>query len=64
MEGTWLTPPKALRVSSAGKVMVFIRDGHGVIMVDYVEEGHTINGAKERRRLYQEIVTKRSGKLT
>ena len=36
-------------------------------MVDYLEEGRTINGAyyaEELRRLRQEIVRKRNGKLT
>ena len=36
-------------------------------MVDYLEEGRTINGAyyaKELRRLRQEILKKRRGKLT
>ena len=42
-------------------------DNQGVIMVDYLEEGRTINGAyyaEELRRLRQEIVRKRRGKLT
>ena len=43
------------------------REKHRVIMVDCLEEGCTINGAcyaQELRRLRQEIVRKRKGKLT
>ena len=54
---------KFKRFSSAGKVMAFIFwDIQGVTMVDYLEEGHTINSAyfaEELRRLRQEIVRKR-----
>ena len=62
-------PPKKLkRVSSEGKVMASIFwDNHGVIRVDYLEEGRTINGAycaEELRWLRQETVRKRRGKLT
>ena len=42
-------------------------DSQGIIMIDYLEEGSTINGsyyAEELRRLHQEIVKKRRGKLT
>ena len=42
-------------------------DGQGVIMIDYFEQGRTINGAyyaAELRRLRQEIARKRRGKLT
>ena len=47
MAAAWLTPPKTFkRVSSAGKVMASIFwDSQGVIMVDYLEDGRTINGA-------------------
>ena len=41
-------------------------DSQGVIMVDYLEEGHMMNGAyyaEEPRWLPQEIVKKRRGKL-
>ena len=59
---------KFKRVSSAGKVMASIFwDIQGVIIVDYLEERHTLNGAyyaKELRRLRQDIVEKRRGKLT
>ena len=62
------TPKKFKRVSSAGKVMASIFwDSQGVIMVDYLAEGHMINGvyyAEELRWLHQEIVNKRRGKLT
>ena len=39
----------------------------GVIMIDYLEQGRTINGAYyagKLRRLLQEITRKRQGKLT
>ena len=41
-------------------------DSQDVIMVDYLEEGHRINGTyyAELSRLCQEIVKKRRGKLT
>ena len=55
-------PKKFKRVSSAGKVMTSIFwNNQGVTMVDYLEEGRTINGAyyaEELRRLRQEIVRK------
>ena len=45
MEVHWLTTPKKFeRVPSAGKVMVSIfLDSQGVIMIDYLEKGYTIN---------------------
>ena len=42
-------------------------DSQGIIMIDYLQQGRTINGAyyaDELRRLRQEIVRKRRGKLT
>ena len=61
-------PKKFRRVSSAGKVIAStFWDNQGVIMVDYLEEGRTINGAyyaEELRRLRQEIVRKGREKLT
>ena len=42
-------------------------DSQGVIMIDYLEQHHTINGAYnagELRRLRQEIARKRRRKLT
>ena len=47
MEAPWLTPPKKFkRVHSVGKVMTSIFwDSQEVIMVDYLEQGRTINGA-------------------
>ena len=58
-------PKKFKRVSSAGKVMASIFwYSQCVIMVDYFEEGRTMNGAyyaEELRRLCQEIVKKRRG---
>ena len=65
--GSPLAHPLA-RVSSAGKVMTSVFwDSQGVIMIDYLEQGRTINGAyhaAELRRLCQEIGRKRRGKLT
>ena len=62
------TPPKKFkRVSSAGKVMVFIfwKSQH-VTMVDYLEKGRTCGAyyAEELRWLHQETEKKRRGKLT
>ena len=55
-------PMKLKRVHSAGKVMVSIfLESQGLIMVDYLEQGHTINGAYyagELRWLRQEISRK------
>ena len=64
-----LPPPnKFKRVHSAEKVMASIFwDSQGVIMIDYREHGRTISSADyagELRRLRQEIVRKRQGKLT
>jgi hypothetical protein len=39
-------------------------DSQGIIMIDYHDQGHIINGTDELRRLCQEIVRKRRGKLT
>ena len=54
---------KLKRVSSEGKVMVSIFwDSQNIIMVNYFEEGRTVNGtyyADELRRLRQEIVKKK-----
>ena len=63
--GSTLAHPllRNLRVSSARKVMASIFwDSQGVIMVDYLQEGHTINDAyyaEKLRWLSQEIVKKR-----
>ena len=52
----------------AGKAIAsMFWDSRGVIMVDDLEKGRTINGAyyaEELRRLRQEIVKKRRAKLT
>ena len=63
-----LPPPKKFkRVSSAGKAMASVFwDSQGVIIIDYLEQGRTINGAyyaAELRRLLQEIARKRRRKL-
>lgn len=61
------TPKKAKAVSSAGKVMASVFwDSKGVIMVDYLTKGETINSAYYctlLRRLRQEIQVKRPGLL-
>ena len=61
-------PKKFKRVSSAGKVMAsIIWDNQGAFLVDYLEEGRTINGAyyaEELRWLRQETARKRVGKLS
>ena len=59
-------PPKM--VQSTGNVMatIFLKS-QGVVMVDYLEQGRTINGAYyagKLRWLRQEIARKRQGKLT
>ena len=55
MEAPWLTPPKKFkRIQSAGKVMVSILlDSQGVIMIDYLEQGRTINSAYYAGKLRQ-----------
>ena len=60
-----LHPKKFKRVSSTGKVMASIFwDSQGIIMVDYLEEGCTINSAyyTELRQLHPEIMQKRRGR--
>ena len=61
-------PKKFKRVSSAGNVMVsIVWDSQGVVMMYYLEQSSMINGAyyaEELRRLREEIVKKRRGKLT
>ena len=69
MEAPWLIPSKTFkRVYLAGKVMASIfRDSQRVIIINYLEQGRTINGAyyaAELRWLLQEIAGKRRGKLT
>ena len=62
------TSKKFKRVHSAGNVIAAIFwDGQGPIMIDYLGQGPTINGAyhaDELRRLHQEIARKRRRKLT
>ena len=61
-------PKKAKVVSSAGKVMASVFwDARGIVFIDYLEKGKTINGecyAKLLRELQQAIKSKRPGKLT
>ena len=69
METPWLTPPKKFKmVHSVGKVMASIFwDGQGPIMIDYLEQGPTINSAyhaSELWRLRQDIARQRQRKLT
>ena len=46
MEAPWLTRKKFKRIHSAGKVMASIFwNSQGVIMIDCLEQGPTINGA-------------------
>ena len=61
-------PKKAKVVSSAGKMMASVFwDAKGIVFIDYLQKGKTINGeyyAKLLRELRQAIKSKRSGKLT
>ena len=61
-------PKKANVVSSAGKVMASVFcDAKGILFIDYLQKGKTINGeyyAKLLRELRQAIKSKRPGKLT
>lgn len=61
-------PPRKFKVlPSSSKIMASVFwDREGVIMIDYLERGHTITGhyyAEELRRLRQAIKDKRRGKL-
>lgn len=61
--------PKKFKVSpSSGKVMASVFwDAEGVLMVDYLQKGSTINGeyyASELRQLREQIKKKRRGKLS
>ncbi|XP_066270858.1 histone-lysine N-methyltransferase SETMAR-like [Branchiostoma lanceolatum] len=60
-------PKKFKRVASVGKVMASVFwDSEGVIMIDYLQKGQTINGeyyASELRQLKAAIKEKRRGKL-
>ena len=61
-------PKKAKVVSSAGKVMASVFwDAKGVVLVDYLEKGQTINGeyySNLLRQLREAVKKKRPGKLT
>ena len=65
---TSLAPKKAKVVSSAEKVMASVFwDAKGIVFIDYLQKGKTINGeyyAKLLRELRQVIKSKRPGKLT
>ncbi|CAH1257192.1 SETMAR [Branchiostoma lanceolatum] len=60
-------PKKFKRVASVGKVMASVFwDSEGVIMINYLQKGQTINGeyyASELRQLKAAIKEKRRGKL-
>ena len=63
------SPPKKFKsVSSAGKTMALVSwKSQGVIMIDYLQQGRTINDAyyaAELRRLRREIARKTRGELT
>ena len=60
------SPPKKIkRVHSAGKVMAsMFCEIQVLIMIDYLEQGRTINGTYNANKLRQEIARKRQGKLT
>jgi histone-lysine N-methyltransferase SETMAR len=70
VEAPWLTLPKKLRRDepSAGKIMALIcLESPGIIMIDHLEQGHTLNSAyyaDELRRLCQEIARLRRAKMT
>ena len=61
-------PKKTEVVSSAGKVMTSVFwDAKGIVFINYLQKGKTINGeyyAKLLRELRQAIKSKRPGKLT
>ena len=61
-------PKKAKAVPSAGKVMASVFwDADGILMVDYLQKGQTINGqyyASLLRQLRETIKLKRRGKLS
>ena len=65
----WKTPasptPKKARVeSSCGKVMLScFWDRDGIIMTDYLEQGHTITGNYYSAKLRSTLAKKRRGKL-
>ena len=72
MKTPWLSPtPKPQEIkkkffSREGDGLYLFFDSYRVVMVDYLEEGRTINAyyAEELKQLRQEIVKKRRGKLT
>ena len=61
-------PKKAKVVSSAGKVIASVFwDAKGIVFIEYLQKGETINGeyyAKLLKELRQAIKSKRPGKLT
>ena len=62
------TPKKAKLVSFAGKKMASVFwDAKGIVLIDYLQKGETINGkyyAELLRELRQAIKSQRPGKLT
>ena len=63
-----LTPKKAKVVPSAGKVMASVFwDSQGVILIEYLQKGHTVTGqhySAQLKRLREVIKEKRPGMLT
>ena len=63
----WNHPGSPLPIYSVGKVVASVFwDSQGVIMIDYLDQGRTINGAYytgELRRLRQEVARKGREKL-
>lgn len=62
------TPKKARVIPSAGKVMASVFwDSQGVLLIDYLEKGHTVTGlyySQLLKRLREAIKEKRPGMLT
>ena len=61
-------PVKCRKIASAGKVMASVFwDCDGVVMIEYLEKGHTVTGqyyAQQLERLKQAIMEKRPGKFS
>jgi histone-lysine N-methyltransferase SETMAR len=68
VEGHWLTPSKEIQESAISREddRFNFLDSQGIIMIDNLEQGRTINGtysAEELRRLRQGIARKKRDKL-
>jgi hypothetical protein len=69
VEALWHVHSEEIQESAISLKMMasFFWDNQGIIMIDYLEQGRSINGtycANKLRRLRQEIARKRKGKLT